>query len=266
VVYSTADGAQETLLEREDFEYNFFGPQWSPDGRWLSVFLGYLDYGPGGFLGKPDAGLYLFDTSCLFEMGACSRGLYGPFRIPAQVWGGSSWSPDSHQLAMVSDRVDGFEIFDVQSRTFYSLPTIAGYDGVISVSWSPDGLWLAYAQRESELDSSRDIYVMPVKGGPSIHLVGGSSEEVVVGWITIPLPMHLGQEYTITQSGTDLHLRSLPALSGTILRTLQPGDQVVLLDGPVGTDGYRWWKMSVVADGIEGWAVEHPDWYRPVTP
>ena len=61
-----------------------------------------------------------------------------------------------------------------------------------------------------------------------------------------------------------MHLRQSPTLAGSIVKRLQPDDRVQILEGPVQADGYTWWKMRVMADGIEGWAVQHPDWYEKV--
>jgi hypothetical protein len=45
-----------------------------------------------------------------------------------------------------------------------------------------------------------------------------------------------------------------------VLRKLQPGDTVTIIEGPVEADGYTWWKMKT-SDGLEGWAVEVSVWF-----
>lgn len=55
-------------------------------------------------------------------------------------------------------------------------------------------------------------------------------------------------------------MRTFPSLSATVLRQLQPGDTVTILDGLVQGDDYEWWKI-VTSDGFEGWAVG----YEPVS-
>ncbi|MFC1878990.1 hypothetical protein ACFLZW_03665 [Chloroflexota bacterium] len=261
-VYSLKGDTKTVLMEREDNGYNIFNPQWSPDGKWISVFLAYPDRGPiNTNLGKPDAGLYLFDTSCLNDPVICPDTQRGPFKVPAQSMLSYSWSPDSQFIALTSERLEGFEIFDIYSEGIISRHVSVGYGAIGPPFWSPDGKWLAYTRQESTSNNnSEKIYLIPVDGGPSVQLVSGT---YIMGWIKVPLPMQIGKAYQITQVGAYLNLRGTPSLSGTPLRNLPPGEWVLILDGPVETDGYRWWKMRS-EDGAEGWAIEHPDWYEPV--
>ena len=73
-----------------------------------------------------------------------------------------------------------------------------------------------------------------------------------------------GIAYEITKAGNDLNLRTSPTLSSGFLKKLRIGDVITILDGPVQADGYTWWKMRTV-DAVEGWAVDVPGWYAPVS-
>ena len=269
VLFSLRDQMQYILMGRDDPTYYFFDPQWSPDGKWLSVFLAYPFGKPNTtYLESPDAGFYLLDTSCLSEPSTCPEKQRGPFKVPIDIVDAYSWSPDSRFVASKAQGSAGFEIFDVQSGEHHFLQATNGsrhteYSGPFC---SPDGVWLAYIARGTYPDpTSPGIYLMPVADGKAVRLID-SDDTLILGWITVPLPMRVGDSYQITPAGADLSLRAAPSLSGTVNRRLQPGDQVLLLDGPVGADGYRWWKMQVLPDGGEGWAVEHPDWYEQVKP
>jgi hypothetical protein len=48
-----------------------------------------------------------------------------------------------------------------------------------------------------------------------------------------------------------------------MLRTLEDGTQLQVLEGPEAADGYEWWKLRT-DDGLEGWAAG--DWLVPVAP
>ena len=51
-----------------------------------------------------------------------------------------------------------------------------------------------------------------------------------------------------------LNLRSEPTRSSKVLAMLKDGARLVLLQGPLEAEGYRWWKVMV--GGREGWLVE----------
>ena len=259
LIYSLKDGSKVFDLEKEDPDYYIFSPQWSPDGRWLSFFVGYIGDTQNIFTGSDDSGLYLLDTTCLPEPENCARKWRGPFRASVHPWS-FSWSPDSRSIAMISKEISGsLLILDVPSGTFRTLKA-TGEDGgldVAPVAWSADGEWIAYPR-------NGDIFVMHPTGGRATPLVNESRDDLIVGWITIPWPMKIGNEYKITQAGARLNLWSAPSISSKTERRLEPGERVFLLEGPIGAEGYRWWKLRVVGDGTEGWAMEHPDWYQPI--
>ncbi len=50
-------------------------------------------------------------------------------------------------------------------------------------------------------------------------------------------------------------LRDRPGSGGAVVGQAQPGENVLVIDGPKCANGYTWWKVRSV-DGLEGWAIE----------
>ena len=50
-------------------------------------------------------------------------------------------------------------------------------------------------------------------------------------------------------------IRSQPGSSGEIIGKVQPGENVLVVDGPRCADGYTWWFVRSL-DGLEGWTAE----------
>ena len=234
-------------------------PRWSPDGRWIA--FGY-DSGLGP---SSPRGVYILDIACFTAMETCaslSKGLFLS-ALGNPSFFDMDWSPDSRHLAVLNHPDDEtIYILDIQSNEVESLaPPQAMIQ--IMMAWSPDGEYLAFTCPISlpENHTRMGIYLRPVDGGSPILLrtEGGFVET----WIIRPYPFIPGDLYTVTEAGSDLNLRDTPSLSGTILQTLQPGDTVTILAGPVEADGYTWWQMQT-DDGTAGWAVNIPEWYAPV--
>jgi len=50
-------------------------------------------------------------------------------------------------------------------------------------------------------------------------------------------------------------VRNQPGISGELIGHVQPGENVLVVDGPRCADGYTWWFVRSLAD-LEGWTVE----------
>ncbi|MEW5873102.1 MAG: SH3 domain-containing protein [Chloroflexota bacterium] len=248
-----------THLAHEQEYYS--SPLWSPDGKWIALFN--QTYPPDPFRTDPDDGLYLIDTACIAEPGTCPAKMRGPFQDNLYLQGPYVWSPDSQKLAIPVRSDDRpIKIFDLKTETFRDLNLNGGYGSTDSFAWSPDGEWIAYSRRESETDSSQDVFLAPVAGGGSVKLVDSPGSTSVYFWLTVPWPFRSGDTYAITEAGANLNLRQSPDLNANVLKKLQPEETVQIVEGPVEMDGYHWWKVRVVADGVEGWLAEHPDWFK----
>jgi len=65
----------------------------------------------------------------------------------------------------------------------------------------------------------------------------------------------------VTDAGNDLRLRQTPELEGEIIRKLQPGVRLTIIAGPVITDGYTWWQISLDESNLTGWVAEDSTWF-----
>jgi hypothetical protein len=77
----------------------------------------------------------------------------------------------------------------------------------------------------------------------------------------------IGYVYLITRLGRNLRLLEAPSGQMDIVRKLQSGELVKIIDGPVLVDGQNWWKFLAEIDSdtpTEGWALENQDWYQLV--
>ncbi len=74
-----------------------------------------------------------------------------------------------------------------------------------------------------------------------------------------------GDIYRITLEGGDLNIRDQPSIGSTVLSQLAIGTYVEIIDGPVQSQGFTWWKLRTDLSGedhTEGWAVQNPAWYE----
>jgi hypothetical protein len=64
--------------------------------------------------------------------------------------------------------------------------------------------------------------------------------------------------------GTDLSFRAGPSTNYARLKIVAEGSVLKVLDGPSEADGYVWWQLQDISDGVVGWAVA--DYLEPTVP
>jgi hypothetical protein len=64
--------------------------------------------------------------------------------------------------------------------------------------------------------------------------------------------------------GGDLSFRAGPGTNYARLKIIAEGAVLKVLDGPSEADGYVWWQLQDVSDGMVGWAVA--DYLEPTVP
>ena len=88
-------------------------------------------------------------------------------------------------------------------------------------------------------------------------LPGGNSLDV--------LAFRTGDVYRLTRYAGSLALRQEPSRNAPRVREINPGDILVIVDGPVEADGALWWKFRadpLSANPPEGWAIANQNWYE----
>jgi hypothetical protein len=256
-VISVSDG-KRTVMKMECLDL-CFGVEWSPDGKWLS-------YAEGDFMLRDKSGIFLIGTDCLDQPETCyehKRGPISPNDSLPYVYVG--WSPDGKYFAAAVGGGSGHNITldfinALTGKTERKLEIPNSYlVGIDAMTWSPDGEWIAYAQQ------IMGVYLTRAQGGAPIELAKVGNELItLLQWISVPQPFAPGSVYTITSGGAYLNLRAQPALDGKVLKVLPAGEAITILEGPTQAGGYTWWHMRA-RDGTDGWAVDIPDWYAPIS-
>jgi len=80
------------------------------------------------------------------------------------------WSPDGRQIAFLRGRPDGTTI-QLVSALGGADRKLSDFRGADSLSWSPDGHWLAAGRSGEETGQPRGIYLIPVEGGDTRLLI-----------------------------------------------------------------------------------------------
>lgn len=120
-------------------------------------------------------------------------------------------------------------------------PTIAQAtaNAIIAPTFTITSIPTAQATSTSGATATPAVTSKPVKcpGAPDIHLEIGDWAMVS---IDPPLPNKVRKE---------------PNRSSELIGQVQPGENVLIVDGPACADGYAWWFIHDLA-GLEGWTVE----------
>ena len=64
--------------------------------------------------------------------------------------------------------------------------------------------------------------------------------------------------------GNDLSFRAGPSTGQARLKVVAEGSVLKVLEGPSEAEGYVWWQLQDISDGVVGWAVA--DYLEPTVP
>jgi Tol biopolymer transport system component len=197
-----ADGTSRTAITHNG--RNNYSPEWSLDGEWMAyisqdgtntrsaeIYIARPDgseetrltqndrqeYGiswNGGqfiFGGAGDSGWYLHSGQCYVAPGECIADAV-QLDIPGNA---PSSSPDSLQLAFVTDRDGDDEIFLLNGRNGDQTNITNNTHWDDQPQWSPDGSKIAFV---SDRDGAASLYVYDVFEHTTIHLTPNMGREV----------------------------------------------------------------------------------------
>jgi hypothetical protein len=81
----------------------------------------------------------------------------------------------------------------------------------------------------------------------------------------VPTEIGIGIYVKVSSTGgSDLSFRANAGTNYARLKIVAEGTVLKVLDGPVEADGYVWWELQDVSDGVVGWAVA--DYLEPTVP
>ena len=81
----------------------------------------------------------------------------------------------------------------------------------------------------------------------------------------VPQEIAIGVYVQVSSTGGgDLSFRAGPGTNYARLKIVAEGTVLKVLDGPSEADGYVWWQLQDVSDGMVGWAVA--DYLEPTVP
>ena len=273
-------------------QYNKNELTWSPDGASILTLMGenglfdlYLISVKGGDMlhrltssgnvvsgtWAPDGQRIAFvENAKLFLMNINDKTPVFMGNLPDYTVEQISWSPlgDKLALSILGNNIGCGDIFVFDLNTMEVRDLTNDDYAERSPSWLPDGQHLIFSRAtytcsEPVGQGVWDIYISDTSGNKQM-IVPNVGYQTSVSWVPMP-NLEIGRQYTITELGANLNLRTEPSLSGKILEIFPTGEVITVLEGFVDVDDFYWWKIRT-QDGSEGWVVEVANWYKPVNP
>jgi Tol biopolymer transport system component len=263
---------------------------WSPDGASILTVMGengsfdlYLISVKGGDIFQrltasgnvvsgtwaPDGQRIAFvENAKLFVMNINDKTPVFMGNLPDYTVEEISWSPRGDKLALsiLGNNIGCSDIFVFDLNTMEIRDLTNDDYAERSPSWLPDGQHMIFSRAtytcgEPVGQGVWDIYMSDTSGNKQV-IVPNVGYQTSVSWVPMP-NLEIGKQYTITEWGANLNLRTEPSLGGKILEIFPAGEVITVLEGFVDADDYYWWKIRA-QDGTEGWAVEAANWYKPL--
>jgi len=173
-----------------------------------------------------------------------------------------TWSPDGEKLVFrrftPGTGTDLF-VLNILDKTIINITSSPNITEGIP-SWSPGGKEIAFNQNVD--DSNSGIIIFSVENSTSQRLANSSNGKFMF-WLTVFPEITRDVTLTVSPSGENLNVRSERSIDSPVIAKLHSGDTITVLDQPIESNGYMWWKIK--HDGIEGWVVQIYNWYLPIT-
>lgn len=165
---------------------------------------------------------------------------------------------DVRAVTPVLDLAESLVWRGVQNR-FYALrwAGVLGENNPYSLDAPLPG-WGALSDPLYEIDALLDMGSTDTGGGTTG--TGGGAPTTPTAGLTI------GGVATVRTTGGDaLNMRTNAGTEFQIVRKLDSGTEVTLLEGPVSAAGFTWWRVQT-ADGLTGWVVDAASGVQTLVP
>lgn len=276
------DGAVSRLTDER--QIHPYALSFAPHGAQLAVVGAIADSTGNGSLRDGDAAeLFLYDTA--------AQALN---QVPGFTGAtGATWSPDGSQL-LVADRNGRFLLYTPETQERRVLPAELPQPdlAILALAWDPVSLLLppipAATAAPTQPPALPIASATPVPS-PTPPPVTPTSLATYTPFPTLtpyptftpfpsatpgsPIgsgcqyayptaPVAVGDVAMVTRFGAGLRLRGSAALTGIQIRELPAGVRMRVLDGPLCSQGYRWWRVQIESDGQLGWVADsEPEGY-----
>ncbi|KAA3642884.1 MAG: hypothetical protein DWQ07_20385 [Chloroflexi bacterium] len=228
---------------------------WSPNQTKIAIWAAAQLEGDD-FFGIVLLDLLNFTTKVIGEYKAPYTGWSTPYKV--------EWSKDSQWITFYAsdsgeDEDYGIWLADENGRDVQKLNNFGENFDYCDHVWSPDGRWFIYSCGYLDETFGSWLVDLNTTNQSPADLPSGAR---VAGWPTFVL-FEVNAYLQIMEAGANLNLREAPDLNAPVLLQLQSGDIIQILEGPIETENFIWWKVRTEGN-VEGWVVEQWGWYASV--
>lgn len=236
----------QTSLSRLTFSAGFeSSPIWSPDGLMVAYLYGDM-YG-------------YYDELRILTLE--NKNTYTLLKSDTDL-GQFDWSPDGEKISFTYGNYECTNIYEISlsNQNIEQLTNLPGC--TFSPNWSLDGKWLLFTLSNFTTGNwwDREWNIYALYNEQVRPLITGIDSWPSYPKIS-PVPyLENGKTCTITKLGINQELFISASLIAEVTDYLTEGENIMVISGPVDTEGYYWWLVRT-QEGVEGWVRDIAGWY-----
>lgn len=170
-----------------------------------------------------------------------------------------TWAPNSQYLAFITFNInqdfDNIEQFAGIVPISGANPIILNTPSVKSIHWSPDSTKLLLLTQQDGIiiyDLNTHIsHAFQEYGNPISLIDSAACADILPSRL-----LNITQARVLADPPLANNLRALPNKNAQLIGQIAPGATFTLIDGPICTDGYRYWYVKDDATNLYGWTAE----------
>jgi len=225
-------------------------PAWSPDGSKIAYLYG-----------ERQGYTCLFDQSELRILNLADNSTTTLIQSDINI-GPFDWSPDGEGITFAYDMDECTNIFEIKLADQSIMQLTDLQTCTYSPDWSLDGKWLVFqvSNLKTGIWWAKEWNVYGLFDGATYPLITGIDASSPYPKIS-PVPyLNAGRTCSVTRLGDERQIFSSASLASDVLGTLAEGDPLLVLSGPVDTEGYYWWLVQT-QENTQGWVRDVAGWY-----